>query len=261
MIPATLTKDLIDNTSAMRLILRVAPERMDALILGPEGPEQTVLAHSVVPANDSAKALEDAIYDNPLLLGDFDSTDIILTSREFFSMPPAAAELRETMAEIMLPDYDAERTLLDDSARGAGLCYAVEADKLNFLRRTFACARFRHSLAIDAEALEAPGLYALCDDDASMNLVRIDGEGAMTYLNRPQTYSPADCAYYILATVQSGDEIFLSAPADINEQICSLIDRVNSSARVLPLTLDEPGVKLRDRAPGAPLDMIFLTRQ
>lgn len=261
MTPATLTKDLIDNTSAMRLILRVAPERLNALILGPEGPEQTVLAHSVAPANDSAKALEDAIYDNPLLLGDFDSTDIIMTSREFFTLPPEAAELREAMAEAMLPDFDAERILLDDAAHGAGICYAVDADKLNFLRRTFACARFRHSLAIDASAVNAPGLYALCDSDASMNLVRINADGAMTCLNRPQTYSPADCAYYILATMQPGDEIFLSAPDDAREQICSLIGRVNPAARVLPLALDEPTVKLRDRAPGVTLDMIFLTRQ
>ena len=151
---SALTKELIGDTSAMRLILRIEPKRLSALIVGPESVDPTVIAHSEEIADESVRALENAIYDNPLLLGDFAAIDIIFADSDFFLLPRSAEPLLDELAEALLPDYCCQRTVMMEPLPGeAAVGFAPDSDRLNFLSRTFACARFHHSPAIVANRL------------------------------------------------------------------------------------------------------------
>lgn len=261
MTPATLTRNLIDDTSQLKLIVRLGSDALSVLIAEPasgcRGAECRVSATPGAIDAPYAEGIKKLVYDNELLLADFDSVDIIFTTHECFTAPKGTEELHEAMAGAMLPDYDSEREILSEDFGDGTLCYAVDAGLLHFLTRTFANARFHHSLAIAAARLPmaADGVFAICEAD-DMTLLR-RSEGRVGYLNFPPVYSPADCAYYILAETRGGDDIFLAADPARLEKITNLIGQVNPDAGVLPLTLPENQVKLRNDS-AAPLDMIML---
>lgn len=262
---AALTKELIDDTSLMRLILRIGPTRLSALIVGSEGVERRVLFHSEELHDASVKSLENAVYDNPLLLGDFRTIDIIFSTPELFTAPDFTAPLRDAMAEAMLPDYEAPR-LIQASPFGDGdVCYAVDAGIFNFTARTFACARFHHSLAVDALGLRGldghEGLYALCEGDGEMNIVAFAADGSTRHLNRTQPRGAMDCAYYILAAAAAGEVLTIGGDPALRGDVSETLLKVDPNVRVLPLSLPDDLLNLRRLAPEAPFDMIFLTRQ
>lgn len=262
MTPATLTRNLIDDTTPLKLIVRLGADTMSVLIVEPQsGLREAVCRVSAVPGTIDepyAEGVKKLVYDNELLLADFASVDVIFTGHDCFTAPKGIDELHEAMAEAMLPDYDSEREILCEDFGEGVLCYAVDAGLLHFLTRTFACVRFHHSLAVAAARLPlaADGVFAICEGDDDMILLRRAG-GRLRYLNCPSVYSPADCAYYILAEADGGDDIFLAADPARSEKITSLIGQVNPDAGILPLTLPDNLVKLRNDS-AAPLDMILL---
>lgn len=270
MTSATLTKELLDDASAHRLILRVAPRRLSALIAGPEGVERSVLFHSEELADGSVRSLENAIYDNPLLLSDFSTVDIIFSTPELFLAPEGTEELHEAMADAMLPDSDAPRRVLACPFGEEGtVCYTVNADIHNFLTRTFACARFHHALAIDARALAALSrpdgaatTYALCEGEGEMAIASFGADGSMRYLNRPRPLTAADCAYYLLAATAESEPLTIgAADPELQGAVSETLRKVRPDARILPLALDPELLYLRRTAPQATFDIIFLTQQ
>ncbi len=68
MTPIELTNE---NTAGMRLILRVDNRRLSALIVGSESIDPAVASVVEELPEHSVKAFENAVYENPLLLGDF----------------------------------------------------------------------------------------------------------------------------------------------------------------------------------------------
>lgn len=227
-----LTPDLIEDTSGMRLTLRISESHVEAHIID-RGPDKTELRHTMELPDKSVKALENVVYNNPLLLGDFREIDIIIDSHEFFLAPAQTEELAAEMVGSMLPDCDG--TLLSDSAtENITVFYRPDSSKYNFLKRTFSYAAFHHILAAFARGKSAPGIHAECNPFSEICLMRVDKEGNITYLNHPQTYSAPDCAYYILAAMQPGDDIYLKAIPEEREKIFDLIHQVAPDANVLP---------------------------
>lgn len=263
---SALTKELIGDTSAMRLILRIEPKRLSALIVGPESVDPTVIAHSEEIADESVRALENAIYDNPLLLGDFAAIDIIFADSDFFLLPRSAEPLLDELAEALLPDCCCQRTVMMEPLPGeAAVGFAPDSDRLNFLSRTFACARFHHSPAIVANRLmtlpDAGGLYALVNSATDVCLCSLGADGSLRYLNRPQTFGAADCAYYILAAAEANEPITLiTANNDLRAAITDTITKVKPAARILPPAFGPEMLALRRLAPEAASDMLFLAR-
>lgn len=268
MTSGALTRELIADTSLWRLIVRVGESRLCAMLSGPESVERSVLFHCEPLADDSVKSLENAVYDNPLLLGDFASTDVIFTTGSVFAAPASASTLLEPMAEAMLPDFSAPRRVGSERLSGTGidLVYASDADIYNFMARTFAAARFHHALALDggylfhrnAAAGSSAHIYALCEDDQRLFIIAFDSAGSPAHLSVKQVRSAADCAYYILATGLPG-AISVGGAPDRRNEVCEILRRMRPDATVLPLTLSEDLLHLRHMAPEAAFDMIFLT--
>ncbi len=259
-----LTKELLDDATPMRLILRVAPRSLSALIVGPESIDPTVIAHTEELTDGSVKALENAVYDNPLLLSDFDAIDIIIATRNFFLFPPSAAELLDDMAAAMLPDISAEREIMAETIADGGpaIGYAVDADRLNFLRRTFSCARFHHSLAVAGRLLGgfAPGFYALVNSPGDLMLLSVQADSSLRYLNAPEAFGANDCAYHILAAAENREPITLMCvDQELQASITDTITKVKPSSNILPPQLPEPLLNLRRQAPQAAFDSLFIT--
>lgn len=265
----TLTKDLIADTTLWRLILRIENQRLSALLLGPESVERSVLFHSEKLTDDSAKALENAVYDNPLLLSDFAAIDIIIANSDAFVSPILATELREQMAEAMLPDYCELRHIdSQDINNTTELIYAVNEEKYNFTTRTFASARFHHSMAIDAKYLyhrnarggSSAHLYALCEDNGELILIGFDAASNLSVLSRPNAPTANDCAYFTLATGCLDGPISVGGKPALRNDVCSCLRTIRPDATVLPLTLPEDLLHLRRLAPEANFDMLFITQ-
>lgn len=263
-----LTRELIGDTTLWRLILRIGPDALAALLIGPESVERPVIFHSEPLADPSVKALENAVYDNPLLLADFAAIDIIFSTPELMPVPDGLGELREEMAAAMLPDSAGPRRVEAESFPGGEVVYAVGADLFNFVARTFAAARFHHALAVNARYLThrnaASGMgantFALCEEPGEMTLVSFDPRGALRYLNRPQPRQAADYAYFTLAGPGAAAPLMVGGKPALRNEVCDILRRMQPDARVLPLTLAEDLLHLRRLAPGATFDMLFLTQ-
>lgn len=264
MTSALLTKDLIADTSLWRLIVRIDPRRLRAMLIGPDSVERSVLFHSEELTDASVKALENAVYDNPLLLSDFAAIDVIFSTPEVVVNPAANEAVRDKMVNAMLPDFTAPRRIEAEAVGAAEVAYAVDADIYNFAARTFAAARFHHSLAIDAAWLGyrnglSAHVYALCEGPGEMNLVSFDSAGKLSALCRPQAIAASDCAYYILAS-ELPAPVSVGGEAELRNQVCSILRQMRPDATILPLTLPEDLLNLRHQAPDAAFDMLFLTQ-
>lgn len=266
--PTPLARELIDDTSLWRLILRIDPRRLSALLIGPESVERPVVFHSEPLPDESVKALENAIYDNPLLLSDFAATDVIFSTSDLFLAPEGTEAIAEQMAAAMLPDYDAPRRVADEAFAGGRVVFAVNSDLFNFASRTFAAARFHHALAINARYLrhrnDAAGMgantYALCEAPGEMSLVAFDSRGRLSHLSRPEPLTAADCAYFTLAGPGAAAPMMVGGEPSRRNAVCDVLRAMQPDARVLPLTLPEDLLRLRRMAPDAAFDMLFITQ-
>lgn len=262
-----LTRDLISDTSLWRLILRVSPQRIAALLLGPESVERSVMAHCESLADGSVKALENAVYDNPLLLADFARVDVVFAGPQAFASPLPASFLRESMAEAMLPDFSAPRRIEAEEFPGGEMVYAVDADVFNFISRTFAAARVHHALAVNLKYLfyrnstGSAHSFALCENDGGMTLVCFNGAGVPALASLRTDLTAADCAYFILASdAQAQGAVSVGGDPQLRNEVCNLMRKVVTDATILPLTLTEDLLRLRQLAPEATYDMLFLTQ-
>lgn len=266
---ATDTAAELHESGHMRLILRIGPKRLSALMVGPEGVDRNPAFIAEELADGSVKALENAIYDNPALLGDFDSVHVIFATTGFFTAPEGCGELHEAMADAMLPDFDAPRTILAEPfGPGAGgeVCYAVDSDILNFIARTFACARFHHTLAVSVRGLAghlsaapAAAMYALCEGTDEMTLAGFGPDGRVRYLNLARPQCAADCAYHLLAAALPGEQMIAGGQPALTNEVCETVQKADPHALIAPLTLPQELLEIRRKAPDATFDLIFMT--
>lgn len=261
-----LTSDLLPDTSDWKLFVRVAPDTLSALLLGPEGVEQSVLAHSEVLVDAQLNTLENAIYDNPLLLADFAGVNLTIATSQLVQIPEATSPaVAEAIAAAMLPDSDAPRRMITAPMPEGSLLAMVDADTLNFLQRTFPDARISLSLSVTARRLNSirpndkASLYALCHHD-ELSVFAFDEQGHLKFANRFDTPSATDCAYYILAVAGTDFfEVSIGGNADLRNEVIEQIRLASPSTSLTPLNLPEKLMNLRRNAPELTEDLIFLT--
>lgn len=262
-----LTRDLVADTSLWTLCVRVSADSLSALVASPAGPDSSVMS-CVEPLHDcSLKSLEDAIYDNSLLLGDFSRSTVVLATSQLVQVPDGIpAPLAEKIAETLLPDCDATRAFISAPMPQGQVVAAVDAETLNFLKRTFPDAVFTVSLSVLAGAVASirsneARMYAFCYPD-ELVVLTFDAAGTLVFANRFDAFSPADCAYYILAA--AGTERFpvsLGGEPDLRNGVIDCLKQAAPDIELAPLTLPDALVAVRHRMPEISDDLIFLARQ
>lgn len=269
-LPSDTDTAMTDLPALRRLILRVDSRSLSALMLGPEGAERRAVSH-VAPLEElTVKALEYAVYEAPVLLGDFERVDVVFAT-PFFTPAPAglSAETETAMAEAMVPDYEAPRRLLADSFPGGRLLYWADTDMVNFLSRTFAQTGFRHSLAVTAGYMDmrhgADGdgrgrLYAVCEP-RTLHMAGFGADGRLETLQFHDPKAPEDFAYYILAAAADRNiPVEIGGEPELRNRVCDLLASAEPQASLLPMSLPEELVRLRRMLPDVPADMIFMTQ-
>ena len=217
------------------------------------------------------RALEDAVYDNPMLLADFDRTTILLRTPHFALMPACLAEegcCEQVMSMLRTagPGNQSVKTYyatVEGTDVAVGCC--VDAAVAGFLGRTFAEARVQHALVPELSyfAAKAPRsgncakLFAVADESGVDVMAFGSGArllGATSYV----CSATSDRAYYAAALAQvcgiAGPDLqfyVAGCPADRD----NLINELRQFApKVMPWIVPASA----DAAPGTPFNLMIL---
>ena len=179
------------------------------------GEEAMLCRHIALSAGvPPLRALEDAVYDNPMLLADFDRTTILLRTQRYTLIPREVADDADAAADaaaLMWTDpADDTRLLVNPvSATGAAVLSAMPTDVAAFLGRTFADAQLLHVMAptLGFFAAKAPRsgnsakLFAVVSGDG-IDIAAFDGDARLAGAASYACTDAADMAYYAAAAAQ-----------------------------------------------------------
>lgn len=227
-----LNKDMITEPRRWRLILEPTPDALDVMAYSPADHHAMIADRLPLSGDaDPLKALQDAIYDNPLLLNDFHSVSILLPQERFLLLPDllddtdsADDAFRHAFPRIP-SDAPAELILTELPGMRARIALEVPRNTLGFLRRTFNNPRILHPLTPLAiwfrSRHSGPTAGKMI---ANLRGRRVDivilGSTAPLLINSFPIHHPMDAVYYIMACreslgVRPTDELILAGdPAD-----------------------------------------------
>ena len=210
---ATLEKDAIQQPELWKLALIIATDHIDVGLYPPLAREEILWRRfNFDPtAPNPLRAVEDIIYDNPLLLSDFKRVDCIIDNVATIPIPmEASAETAATIysqatnnTEATTPDNDLE--LYSAGVDNAQFVLIQHREIRAFLLRTFYNARFDSSLASlcryfaqKADAPKEPAIYAPINGK-KLTLIALDGN-KLLMANEFKFEKDIDAFYYILAS-------------------------------------------------------------
>lgn len=211
-----LYKDLIAQPELWKLALLLSPDRLDVALYPPVTREEMIWRSFAFDpaAPDKLRALEDIIYDNPLLLSDFKRVDCIIANAPSIALPPELDEDDATAAYDLAADTSAVEPAAPlelfptGSSDGAVMAIRQSTAMRSFITRTFYNVRFDCRLAAlcryftgRAEAPHTPALYAI-DADSCLTAIALDSDRRLLLANEFAYTKPVDAAYYILAVMQ-----------------------------------------------------------
>lgn len=265
-----LTADVVANPSLIRLYIRISGCRLDLLLYNPFEDNSIIhrsfsLSEADNEGLDRRHALENIIYDNPLLLnGNFHSVTVLLDTPLVAIVPQEVAESVDRLAALTYPQAVDSHTLISQEVDSLGVIVAAYADSdiLKFLRRTFADARISHPLipmmAYCRSKCSGAALRTYIDiDSQSLRIVTLSA----TRLYTATTFScdnPDDAAFYTLSTLSilpsSPDEIMVSGE---NALRSALTDRLRQfHPYVMPTIFPSEMHKSGARSGQMPIDLL-----
>lgn len=229
MTPPPLTRDIIKQPARWRLALSFSDTSLNVLATCSVGDEEPLL--STIPLQNSgatspAAALEEAVYANPLLLGNFNRTDIVAVTSRFHILPPEAASNSDVLdaLDIMFDSDHPTPEVAPLDARNS-IVAMLDRDTARFLHRTFDRASLQGHLAVIGRYLSRRSrlgnsgkLYVNLAADSRIDIFAFDSAG-LSGANTFNCQADADAVYYILAIARTcnmdlaNDEIFIAGDA------------------------------------------------
>ena len=217
------------------------------------------------------RAIEDAIYDNPLLLSDFGRVDVVADTPDMTVVPAAieSADCRSAVldATIGLPEQPVEQMSSELPELGAAIAMRMDAAEVGFLRRTYYNVRFHHHLAPlcrhfyghNSLGRSAGKMFAHLREGA-VDIMAF-GAGQLRMANSFRYTDPADAVYYILASrrmlgMTADDELLLSGLSDARAAVTPVLREYIGS--VMPAVFPSALMRCGHDAMQAPLDLILL---
>lgn len=210
MLTDKLDKDLITQPELWRLALMLGKRWLHVALYPPVAREE-IRWHSFSLDPDAPSrlhALEDIIYDNPLLLCDFRRVDCIIDSNDYIIVPSdASPDHHELFMQACRPSADATDLVTYGVGDDATVIQSPESEIDSFLRRTFYNIVFHSRIALTAgylathpEGLHDRRAIALVND-RRLTFMAFDGNRLLA-ANDFTFNSPSDAAYYIMASLQ-----------------------------------------------------------
>ncbi|MDE5744073.1 MAG: DUF3822 family protein [Paramuribaculum sp.] len=201
-----LSKDLIPQPELWRCAVVIERSRLDVALFPPVESER--LVHRTILLNRDAsshtKAVQEAVYANPLLLSDFTRMDVLTDTGDFCIVPRDTARsvnAGEILAAAKI-DLTGKSAEIAHATEHISVAFALDAPLAGFIRRTFFNVRLSHVFApIIANPPASTALFAECSQEKVL-VTATDG-GNLIFANIFRCDCPEDATYFITAVSRS----------------------------------------------------------
>lgn len=272
-----LYKDMIRDTEHWSLYIAIDDSCVEIMIYN-QYEDNSLLSTTIeldTSVHSHCEAVEEAVYDNPLLLNTFNKVTILSRSKYYTYVPTqltgdkerCEALLRETVGN---PSQWRKAVMLIDEVPllSVSLCYYVDEDLHNFLLRTFGqTTRFVHRLTslttyFHGTHRAAGSLTSYVNvGDKLLDIVIYNGD-TLLIANSYEWEEPADALYYVVKTRQlcgSNDThpVILSGNRDAREVLMPVMRQHLRTVMpaIFPVAMFKAG---SDVAMNTSTDLIFL---
>ncbi len=182
------------------------------------------------------ESVEEAVYDNPLLLNDFNKVSVIIRSVERVLLPTEIAN-SEYVTDIVgeMTGMMSGRLIVNElPLLGTSLCFRVDDALYNFLTRTFGVqVKLVHRLTsfITYTHGTQRGAGSMCSHvnlrRSSIDIVIFNGD-KLLLANTYKTTSVTDGMYYVMATrkmfdIVATNAVILSGDKDVRDELTALL--------------------------------------
>lgn len=205
-----LDKDLIPQSHLWTLRMLIGRREIETVLIPPVDTDDII--HRTIPLDPAAishlKAVEDAVYDNPLLLNQFRAVSAAIDTDSFVILPrdladdnpeTAAKAIKLTEGLDLVPQGN---IITVEATDDTSLCFAADPELVGFLRRTFYNISITHPLAPQIAYLAAhsgaEGAVTAALRGNRLDLTAIGG-GRLLLANCFTFDALADAAYYTVA--------------------------------------------------------------
>lgn len=217
---------------------------------------------------DYLKALENAVYDNPLLLDDYKQVRVLVGSQHFVVVPPEGDDFdAQDMLEATFPDVEGDVAVCNLKRCDVKLAFEVPKGVLAFLQRTFNTPPVFHHLHPLCEhykrlneGSEISRMF-LNMTDSHMDMV-IYRNGNIVLANSYDYRSPQDAAFFALHAWDSlgldrlTDEVQLTGLKKERDAIAPILREYIGF--VMPAIYPAAALRIGQNAMKAPFDLIML---
>lgn len=250
-------------TQQPSLTIDIDKDRLSYLVYG--GGVKTVMAAiNFDNGGDLKQALEDSVYDTPLLLEDYCRTTIVMHSQHFVVMPAALVPSASQVFKASFSSLDGELMTCQVKNTDAAIACDVTRGVTAFLKRTFGNPELLHHLA----PLIAYCAEAYADDNGCLHLNINDKEahivatlgGKLQIANTYPYRSLDDIIYFALAAFKEchfdahTDKILLTGDNELRAPLAEqLRQRV---AHVMPDVFPSQALALGKEAINLPFNLI-----
>lgn len=263
-----LGKDLIDSPRMWQLVLEARASALSVMAFSPY--EDHALIYKDIALDMSAssplRALEDAVYDNPMLLLDFESIRVFYDTERMAAIPVLAADSASACLQRMFSPSETRCEVIVSIVDGmdAAVAFEISSDILGFLRRTFHNASIGHPLAsvaayFGAKHTSRPYGKTLVNITGNRLDVVTLGNGTPLMLNSFRFVAPMDAVYYILASrnslqLRDTDEIMIAGDREMRSAVAPVLRRY--VRYVMPAIFPSAMLRAGKDSLSAPFEMV-----
>lgn len=258
--------DSILNITQPSLVIDIESDKLSYLVYGHD--KKPEMATTIFDNGGNLKqALENAVYDTPLLLEEYGRTTIVLHSQHFVVMPEELIPSANQVFQASFSSLEGELMTCQVKNTDVAIACDVPHDVMAFLSRTFGNPVLLHHLA----PLIAYCAKAYADDNGCLHINVSDEEahivatrnGKLQLANTYPYRSIEDIIYFALAAFKEchfdsrADKILLSGE---NELRATLAEQLRQRiAHVMPEVFPAQALALGKEAINIPFNIIATT--
>lgn len=273
LVTPNLTTDLVADPGLHRLGIMVSDRGVDVVITSRVRDNAMIYRHIDYPAGmtSTLKALEEAVYANPLLTADFGQVDVVLDTRRFFLVAAEDADTIDERVERLYPrdrtDFDIETIVNDVDSDRVRVVAVCDRDVVRFLRRTFNNPPLYHRMAALARYYGLRNHFGNTGKvHVRINPGRTDilafGHTGLLMANTFETTCSDDAIYYTLAATQrlgfdnDSDRVYISGDRRLRDDFVAGVRRFVTYAmpEIFPAAL----TRLGEDAYTAPFEVLVV---
>jgi hypothetical protein len=267
-------KEMISEPRLWNLALRVSDSNLHVMLYNGNEPDSLISRAIALDVENLGlvRAIEEAIYDNPLLLNDFNHVDILIDTLKFAIIPDDIVDpdTRQSALDTLLPDSIDIHTEIIQSpipATGSAIVMKIPVELGAFLRRTFNNPSIHHHLAPLCRYLltsnrtgNSGKMYVNFRSDA-LDLITFSNDRPLL-INTFNFRDINDAVYYIIACRNilhfdnDSNELLLAGDSEVREAITPILREF--IGYVMPVIFPTTMFKAGKEALSTPFDLITL---